>query len=262
MVAQRVFGIALGYEDLVDHDQLRHDPVLATLAGKLAARRKIARRSPARARSTGSSKRHRHRVVTTRSATTAAAIERLFVDLFLEAHKTPPEQIILDLDATDDPLHGHQEAGSSTVTHMRRLSVKCGRTDPGRTWSTGADRVSARNSYPARSRRPRTTIPRAGGQGQVRADGTTLRRGGMFQPNTRTITIHPVSGALGSGAREGVLLLQAGFMVAPVGMRPVVTKRHRATSSLRARATTAIRRSRPLVLPTRSQNQWLSALPG
>ena len=50
MVAQRVFGIALGYEDLVDHDQLRHDPVLATLAGKLAARRKTARRSPARAR--------------------------------------------------------------------------------------------------------------------------------------------------------------------------------------------------------------------
>ena len=40
MVAQRVFGIALGDEDLVDHDQLRHDPVLATLAGKLQARRK------------------------------------------------------------------------------------------------------------------------------------------------------------------------------------------------------------------------------
>ena len=40
MVAQRVFGIALGYEDLIDHDQLRHDPVLATLAGKLEARRK------------------------------------------------------------------------------------------------------------------------------------------------------------------------------------------------------------------------------
>jgi hypothetical protein len=39
----------------------------------------------------------------------AAAIERLFVDLFLEAHKTPPEAIILDLDATDDPLYGHQE---------------------------------------------------------------------------------------------------------------------------------------------------------
>jgi hypothetical protein len=39
MVAQRVFGLALGYEDLIDHDQLRHDPVLATLAGKLEAKR-------------------------------------------------------------------------------------------------------------------------------------------------------------------------------------------------------------------------------
>ena len=39
MVAQRVFGIALGYEDLIDHDQLRHDPVLATLVGKLRAKR-------------------------------------------------------------------------------------------------------------------------------------------------------------------------------------------------------------------------------
>ena len=60
MVAQRVFGIALGYEDLVDHDQLRHDPVLATLAGKLTARRKrlrAARRQehaqPARASAIG-----------------------------------------------------------------------------------------------------------------------------------------------------------------------------------------------------------------
>jgi hypothetical protein len=49
MVAQRVFGIALGYEDLIDHDQLRHDPVLATLAGKLRAKRRAARRWPARA---------------------------------------------------------------------------------------------------------------------------------------------------------------------------------------------------------------------
>ena len=50
LVGQRVFGIALGYEDLNDHDRLRHDPVLAVLAGKLEARRpETARRSPARA---------------------------------------------------------------------------------------------------------------------------------------------------------------------------------------------------------------------
>jgi hypothetical protein len=46
-VGQRVFGIALGYEDLNDHDTLRHDPIMAVLAGKLSARRKRARRSPA-----------------------------------------------------------------------------------------------------------------------------------------------------------------------------------------------------------------------
>jgi hypothetical protein len=109
MVAQRVFGIALGYEDLVDHDQLRHDPVLATLAGKLTARRKDC--APLAGKSTlnrlehapsGTSRYHK-------IGHDAAAIEGLFINLFLEAHKTPPQPIILDLDATDDPLHGHQE---------------------------------------------------------------------------------------------------------------------------------------------------------
>jgi hypothetical protein len=109
MVAQRVFGIALGYEDLVDHDQLRHDPVLATLAGKLTARRTDC--APLAGKSTLNRLEHApsepsryHKI-----GHDAAAIERLFVGLFLEAHKTPPQEIILDLDATDDPLHGHQE---------------------------------------------------------------------------------------------------------------------------------------------------------
>jgi hypothetical protein len=109
MVAQRVFGIALGYEDLVDHDQLRHDPVLATLAGKLQARRRDC--APLAGKSTLNRLEHvpvapsrYHRI-----GHDGTAIERLFVDLFLEAHRVPPRQIILDLDATDDPLHGHQE---------------------------------------------------------------------------------------------------------------------------------------------------------
>jgi hypothetical protein len=109
MVAQRVFGIALGYEDLVDHDQLRHDPVLATLAGKLAAKRPNC--APLAGKSTlnrlehaplGASRYHK-------IGHDPAAIEGLFVDLFLEAYKAPPKEIVLDLDATDDPLHGHQE---------------------------------------------------------------------------------------------------------------------------------------------------------
>jgi Transposase DDE domain group 1 len=109
MVMQRVHGIALGYEDLIDHDELRHDPVLAVLAGKLEAHR--ADCAPLAGKST------LNRLELSRPEPTRyhkvshdpAAIETLFVDLFLEAHRRAPEQIILDLDATDDPLHGDQE---------------------------------------------------------------------------------------------------------------------------------------------------------
>ena len=109
MVAQRVFGIALGYEDLIDHDQLRHDPVLATLAGKLEAKRKdcapLAGKSTLNRLEHASSAPSRYHKI----GHDGAAIEGLFVDLFLEAYTTPPKEIVLDLDATDDPLHGHQE---------------------------------------------------------------------------------------------------------------------------------------------------------
>jgi hypothetical protein len=109
LVGQRVFGLALGYEDLIDHDQLRHDPVMAVLGGKLHAGR--ADCAPLAGKST------LNRLELSRAEPTryhkisydAAAIEALFVDLFLDAHAAPPPQITLDLDATDDPLHGHQE---------------------------------------------------------------------------------------------------------------------------------------------------------
>jgi Transposase DDE domain group 1 len=109
MVAQRVFGIALGYEDLIDHDHLRHDPVLATLAGKLEARRQNC--APLAGKSTLNRLEHAPLVPSRyhKIGHEGAAIEGLFVDLFLEAHQTPPKELILDLDATDDPLHGHQE---------------------------------------------------------------------------------------------------------------------------------------------------------
>jgi Transposase DDE domain group 1 len=109
LVGQRVFGIALGDEDLVDHDELRHDPAMAVLAGKLSARRKDC--APLAGKSTlnrlelgGPELTRYHRI-----AWDGAKIEVLFVELFVEAHQHPPKQIILDLDATDDPLHGHQE---------------------------------------------------------------------------------------------------------------------------------------------------------
>jgi Transposase DDE domain group 1 len=109
LIKQRVYGIALGYEDLNDHDEFRHDPVLATLVGKLEARRKDC--APAGGKST-LNRLELSRATPTRYhkiAHDAGAIEALFVDLFLDAHKAPSREIILDLDATDDPLHGHQE---------------------------------------------------------------------------------------------------------------------------------------------------------
>ena len=109
LVGQRVFGIALGYEDLVDHDRLRHDPVLGVVLGRLEARH--GRCAPLAGKSTlnrlehGAAEADRYR----RIAHDGAAIEALFVDLFLDAHAQAPKEIVLDLDATDDPLHGHQE---------------------------------------------------------------------------------------------------------------------------------------------------------
>src|SRR6202789_4162158 len=97
MVMQRVIGIALGYEDLNDHDDLRHDPVLAVLAGKLEAQRSDC--APLAGKST------LNRLELSRAEPTRyhkishdpAAIETLFVDVFLEAHARAPEQIVLDL---------------------------------------------------------------------------------------------------------------------------------------------------------------------
>jgi hypothetical protein len=131
MVGQRIFGIALGYEDVVDHDELRHDPIMAVLAGKLIARRKNC--APVAGKST------LNRLELGRDEPTAyhkighdpQAIEALFVDLFVEAHRRAPRQIILDLDATDDPLHGHQEGrffhGHYDCYCYLPLYVFCGR---------------------------------------------------------------------------------------------------------------------------------------
>ena len=109
LVGQRVFGIALGYEDLNDHDELRHDPIMAVLAGKLEARRDDC--APVAGKST-LNRLELSRLQPTRYhkiSHNPVAIRELLVDLFLEAHQEAPDQIILDLDATDDPLHGQQE---------------------------------------------------------------------------------------------------------------------------------------------------------
>ena len=110
MVGQRIAGIALGYEDIDDHDELRHDPVLGLLADSLQPKRSDC--AALAGKSTLNRLEHApegapgryHKI-----GHDAAAIEDLFVDLFLEAHTKPPKRIILDLDATDDAVHGHQE---------------------------------------------------------------------------------------------------------------------------------------------------------
>ena len=131
LVGQRVFGIALGYEDLNDHDHLRHDPMMAVLAGKLTARRKdcapVAGKSTLNRLELSQLEPTRYHKI----SHNPIAIKRLFVDQFLEAHKRAPSQIILDLDATDDPVHGMQEGrffhGYYDCYCYLPLYVLCGR---------------------------------------------------------------------------------------------------------------------------------------
>jgi len=119
LVAQRVYGLALGYEDLNDHDVLRSDSLLATLVGKTDVRgeRRIRDRDkgcPLASSSTlnrlelsepdgAAGSRYK------RIAVETGDLDRLLVDLFIESYGKPPREIWLDLDATDDPVHGHQE---------------------------------------------------------------------------------------------------------------------------------------------------------
>ena len=149
LVMQRVVGIALGYEDLNDHDELRHDPVLAVLAGKLEAQRSDC--APLAGKST------LNRLELSRAEPTRyhkvshdpAAIESLFVDLFLEAHKKAPKQIILDLDATDDPLHGNQEGGSSMAITIATATCRSTSSVAGTCWRPSC---AARTSTARRAR--------------------------------------------------------------------------------------------------------------
>lgn len=110
LLGQRIFGMALAYEDLNDHDHLRSDPLWGAALGKLSAQR-----SDCEALA-GKSTLNRLELFAAEGITRyqkirpqASAIERLLVDVFLEAHTLAPAEIVLDLDATDDPLHGEQE---------------------------------------------------------------------------------------------------------------------------------------------------------
>jgi hypothetical protein len=119
LVAQRVYGLALGYEDLNDHDQLRADPLMGVLIGK-AEPKGTDRRRPQDQGKAGAGKSTLNRLELTPEKADATArykkivyrreaADRLLVDVFLESFAPPPSQIVLDLDATDDPVHGNQE---------------------------------------------------------------------------------------------------------------------------------------------------------
>lgn len=103
MLAQRIYALALGYEDLNDHDELRADPLFGLLSGKRRLEEPLAGKSTLnRLELVGRSQRY-HKI-----GYSVCAIDRLFGDLYIESHSAPPARIVLDLDATDIPLYGHQ----------------------------------------------------------------------------------------------------------------------------------------------------------
>lgn len=127
LISQRVFGLALGYEDLNDHEELRRDPMLAVALGKDDVKGEQRRRAQDRGQAlAGKSTLNRLELTapdydgsprqkesgkpeTKKIVVDPESIDALLVDLFLEAHPQAPEQIVLDLDATDDILYGQQE---------------------------------------------------------------------------------------------------------------------------------------------------------
>jgi len=118
LVAQRIYALALGYEDLNDHDELRNDPLLAVLVGKNdpTGKDRLRDRDKGKAlagKSTlnrleltpvGANKNSLYKKI----SVVRHAVDDFFTEVFLDSYSHAPSQIILDLDATDDPLHGHQ----------------------------------------------------------------------------------------------------------------------------------------------------------
>jgi hypothetical protein len=106
LLTQRIYGLALGYEDLNDHEQLRHDPLLGALAGKAEpGKEPLAGKSTLNRMELGDGTPNRYKKITF----WRDAIDDLLVDAFLEAYTAPPEQIVLDIDTTDFAIHGEQE---------------------------------------------------------------------------------------------------------------------------------------------------------
>jgi hypothetical protein len=105
MVSQRIYGLALGYEDVNDHEQLRRDAVFGILAGRAELEQPLAGKSTLKRMELGSGQPDRYKKITFWKE----ALDELLVKIFIEAQQQAPEQIVLDVDTTDLPLHGQQE---------------------------------------------------------------------------------------------------------------------------------------------------------
>src|SRR6267143_170543 len=148
LVAQRVYGLALGYEDLNDHEELRNDPWLAVMVEKshpsqeaLAGKSTLNRLELTR--ETASRKERYKKIVLDHGA-----VDRLLVEIFLQAHQEARKEIILDLDATDDPLHGKQGKGVSSMAITGTIAIcRCTSSAESSCCVRGCDR---RTSMPRR----------------------------------------------------------------------------------------------------------------
>jgi hypothetical protein len=105
MLSQRIYGLTLGYEDLNDHEQLRHDQVFGILAGRAELERPLAGKSTLNRLELSGDEADRYKKI----KFLPEAMDELLVKIFIESHQHAPEQIILDVDTTDLPLHGRQE---------------------------------------------------------------------------------------------------------------------------------------------------------
>ena len=105
MISQRVYGLALGYEDINDHEQLRSDPLFSVLAGREELEKPLAGKSTLNRLELGDGREDRYKKI----SFWKQGIDELLVEVFIESQERSPEQIVLDVDTTDLPLHGQQE---------------------------------------------------------------------------------------------------------------------------------------------------------
>lgn len=191
MLRQRIYGIALGYEDLNDHDDLMGDPLLALALGKEAPEGQDRRRKGDKGKALASSSTLNRLELTPADAGVndrykkvvyhPERIEMLLVDIFLDSFGKAPKELVLDFDATDDPLHGTQEGrffhGYYRCYCYLPLYVTCGdhllaaklRTS-GRDGAEGSVALLAFLVARIRARFPKTRIMLRGDSGFARDD--------------------------------------------------------------------------------------------